>query len=151
MAKGGQSGKIQWPNNETCLQKIAKKGECSTNVARQTKGAWGRIPLVLWIVSWRSCREGGAQLGVLVFSLNSSVINFFVYFQPFVYVIPMNSLHFKNFAFPIIFFVMSPSYFADRTWTTLILLIFVSYYTCLRWMAKCLVLEWNIGSFAILM
>ncbi len=130
---------------------MAKKGECFTNVVRQTKGAWGRILLVLWIVSWRSRRGGGAQLGVLVFSLNSSLTNVFVYFQPLVYVIPMNSLHLKNFALPIIFVTMSLGYFADRTWTTLILLIFVNNYTCLRWMARCLILEWNIGSLVILM
>jgi hypothetical protein len=152
VAKGGRSGKNQWPNNlETHLQKMTKKGECSTNVARQTEGAWGRIPLVLWIVSWRSRRGGGAQLRVLVFSLNSNVRNVFVYFQPFVYVIPLNSLQFKNFALLRIFITMSPGYFVDGMWTILIFLIFISYCTCLRWMAKCLVLEWNIGSLGILM
>ncbi len=59
-----------------------KKGECSTNVVKQI-GAWGTMSLVLWIVSWRSHRGGGAQLVVLVSSLNSSVRNVFVYFEPF--------------------------------------------------------------------
>lgn len=48
VAKGGWSGKIQWPNNlEFRLQKMAKKVECFTNVVKQREGAWRRISLIL--------------------------------------------------------------------------------------------------------
>jgi hypothetical protein len=46
---------------------------------------------------------------------------------------------------------ISISCFTNGTWMTLIVLIFVNYCMSLRWIVKCLVLEWYIGLMAILM